>query len=179
MDRRTGGRTQGAVNPEAMQQAGRKISLMMGLILSFFQSLIGNLTSGHFALPSWLLSFAISVAVSWVIGFLVPIGKLGMSAARKAGFAPGTLKARLLQACVSDCIFSPVISLVNVLLAYFNAKSHGAPVSFPGMYLPSLGLSLAAGFVLVFIFQPICAKIALKDLRETRNDTRGSVQPEK
>lgn len=147
---------------EMMKRAGRRISLLMGLILSFFQSLAGQLSSGHFSLPGWLVSFALSVAVSWIIGFLVPMGKVGMSAARRAGFPEGSLKARLLQTLISDLIFSPFITLVNVTLAYRNARGQGAPVNFFGMLLPSLGISLALGFVLVFLFQPICMKLVMK-----------------
>ena len=147
---------------EMMKRTGRKVSLMMGVILSFFQSLAGQLRSGQFSVPGWLISLALSVAVSWIIGFLVPVGKVGMNAVCRAGLERDSLKARLLQTLVSDLIFSPVITLVNVILAYRNARGHGAPVSFFGMLLPSLGISLVLGFVLVFIFQPICMKLAMK-----------------
>ena len=58
-------------------------------------------------------------------------------------------------------LFSPLICLANILLAYRNAVAHGAKVSFPGMFLPSLGIRLALGFVLAFIFLPICKKTVM------------------
>lgn len=150
----------------AMKAAGRKISLLMGLILSFFQSLAGQLFSGHFALPAWLISLAISIPVSWLIGFLVPMGKVSQQVCRKCKCRPGTLKARLAETLVSDLIFTPVLTLVNVTVAYRGAVSHGAKIRFLPMFLSSLGISLALGFVLVFVFQPLCRKWAMKGMPE-------------
>ena len=150
-------------NPEMMKKAGRKISMLMGLILSFFQSLSGQLFSGHFSFPSWLLSLALSIAVSWLIGYIVPMGKVSQNVCTSFRCEPRSLKTRLLETLVSDLIFSPVITLVNVLLAYRGAVSQGAPVRFLPMFLSSLGISLALGFVLIFIFQPLCKKWVLKN----------------
>jgi hypothetical protein len=148
-------------DPARMKSAGRCISMMMGLILSFFQSLASMLLSGHFTLPGWLISLALSVCVSWIIGWLVPMGKVSQSVCQKLKCEPGTLKARLAETLVSDLIFTPFITLANVLLAWRNATAGGAKIPFLPMFLPSLGISLLIGFVLVFIFQPICKKAVL------------------
>ena len=63
-------------DPAKMKTAGRLISMMMGLILSFFQSLAGQLRSGQFTFQGWIVSLALSIAVSWLIGYIVPMGKV-------------------------------------------------------------------------------------------------------
>lgn len=155
------------ISPEAAQAkkaVGRKMTLFLGLILSFFQPLVGQLTSGHFTIPGYLLSFAISAVIGLAIGFLVPIGRITRAASAKAKLPKGSLKARLLETMVSNLIFSPILSFVNVFLAYRNASAHApaGTVKFLPMYLPSLGIGLVLGFILVFIFQPLCLKWALK-----------------
>ena len=150
-------------NPEMMKRAGQKISLLMGLILSFFQSLAGQLFSGHFSFPSWLISLALSIAVSWLIGYIVPMRKVSQNVCTSFHCPPRSLKARLLETLVSDLIFSPLITLVNVFLAYRSAVSQGAPVRFLPMYLSSLGISLVLGFILIFLFQPLCMKLVLRN----------------
>ncbi|MBO7662498.1 MAG: hypothetical protein J6U01_03925 [Clostridia bacterium] len=151
----------GRPTPAQMKSAGRFISMLMGLILSFFQSLAGQLFSGHFTLPGWLISLALSICVSWLIGWIVPMGKVSQSLCQKLKCEPGSLKARLAETCVSDLIFTPFITLANVLLAWRNATAGGAKIPFLPMFLSSLGISLLIGFVLVFIFQPLCKKAVL------------------
>ena len=45
---------------KAMKKTGMKMSLCMGITLSFFLSLTGTVTSGHFSVSGWLISFVIS-----------------------------------------------------------------------------------------------------------------------
>ena len=58
---------------KVMKKVGMTISLFMGVAMSFFLSLTGTLTSGHFTIPSWLISFAVSTVISIVIGLLIPM----------------------------------------------------------------------------------------------------------
>ena len=148
-------------DPARMRAAGKAVGMMMGLVMSFFQSLAGQLSSGHFTFPGWIISLALSIAISWVIGYIVPMGKITKNVCTKLKCQPESLKARLAESLISDLLFSPLICLANILLAYRNAAAHGAKVSFPGMFLPSLGISLALGFVLAFIFLPICKKTVM------------------
>ncbi len=150
-------------NPAAMKSAGRKISLMVGIILSFFQSLIGQLRSGHFALPAWLLSLAVSIVVSFLISYVVPIRKIFQNVCTSWKCKPGTLKARLLETLVSDLVFTPLLTLVNVFIAWRGAVSQGARIPFLPMYLSSLWVSLLVGYVLAFFCQPLCMKLVLKN----------------
>ena len=52
--------------------------------MSVLLSLLGNLMSGRFSLIGFLISTAVSIAVSLVIGFLLPMQKVGSAACRKA-----------------------------------------------------------------------------------------------
>ncbi len=146
----------------AMKRVGRKVSLLMGITLSFFLSLVGNLTSGHFVLPLWLISFAVSTAVSLLIGFIVPTKKVTDGVCGKLGLAPRTLASRCVESFMSDLIYTPLITLIMVGIAYAVATQHGAPLHFLPMFLHSLVISLVVGFVLIFIFMPLYIKLALK-----------------
>jgi len=147
-------------DPAKMRTAGRLISMMMGFILSFFQSLAGQLRSGHFSFSGWMISLALSIGISWLIGYIVPMGKVSRNICRKLKCPEGSLKARIAESAVSDLIFSPFITLANIFLARRNIPANAKPTFF-SMYISSLLISLAIGFVLVFIFQPICKKFVL------------------
>ena len=147
---------------KAMKKAGMKISVCMGLVMSFFLSLTGNLTSGHFTMPRFLLSFLISTIISLVIGFLVPMARINAGIEKRMGAAPGDIRARLLESLVSDLIYTPVITLAMVSLAYFTAmrQSGGmAQLSFLPMFLKSLGICFVVGYILIFVFMPVFVKM--------------------
>lgn len=145
-----------------MKSVGLKMSMMMGATLSFCLSLAGNLASGHFTLLGFLLSFAASLAISLIIGFVVPMGKVTAAVDARLGLKPGTLPARAVNAVVSDLIYSPVITLAMVFLAWKRATANGAAMPFWPMYGRSLVLSLAIGFVLSFVLMPVYLKLATK-----------------
>ena len=150
------------MNPEVMKKIGMKMNILMGVSLSFGLSLVGNLTSGHFTVPGFLISFVTSMILSLIIGFVVPIRKITGNALRKRGLKEGETKAKLLDSCISDLIYTPIITLLMVFLAYSQAKRGGAPVSFLSMFLPSLIISLIVGFILIYILQPVYLKLLLK-----------------
>jgi hypothetical protein len=150
---------------EQMRKIGRSISIKMAVTMSFFLSLVGNLTSGHFTLMGFLTSFLISLVISMVIGLLIPIGKLGGAACRAAKLRQGTLGARLMESLVSNLIFTPIMTLIMVFLAYkaVMKQSGGmAPISFGSMFLHSLIICFIVGYVLIFIVQPLFFKQAMK-----------------
>ena len=157
---------------EQMKKVGRSISIKMAVTMSFFLSLVGNLTSGHFSLVGFLTSFLISLVISILIGLLVPIGKLGGAACRAAKLKQGSLGARLMESLVSDLIFTPIMTLIMVFLAY-NAvmKQSGgmAQISFGGMFFSSLIICFIVGYVLIFIVQPLFFRQAMKKYGKERN----------
>lgn len=147
---------------QTMRKIGKQMSVLMGLTLSFVLSLVGNLHSGHFTLPGFLMSFALSAVIALAIGFIVPIGKLNQDLQKRLGLPANALKTRILSSLMTDLIYTPVITLSMVYLAYSNARRMGAPVSFAGMFVPSLLLSLVIAFFLSFFLEPIFMKYLMR-----------------
>ena len=145
---------------EQRKKVGQKMSLIMGVTLSFMLSLTGTLSSGHFTLPGFLLSFAVSTLLALVIGFLLPMHRVNAWLTKTFRLQPGDLKTRVIRTLVSDLIYTPVITFVMVLIAWRNAVTHGAKPAFGQMYFSSLLLSLAVAFVLVYFLKPVFIKIA-------------------
>ena len=145
-----------------MKKVGREMSLLMGTTLSFFLSLTGNLSSGKFTFSGFFISFLASLAISLIIGFLVPMSKVNASLDKKLGLKPGKLSTRLFESLVSDLIYTPLITVAMVTLAYRRAVSHGAKLSYLPMLGRSLVISLLVGYVLIFVFMPFFLKIVLK-----------------
>ena len=99
------------------------MSLLMGVTLSFFMSLIGTLTSGHFTFVTWLISFLISFVISLVIGFLVPLPKIDAAVCRKMKLRPHSVQANLMSALISNTIYTPIMSVVMVLIMVGSANA--------------------------------------------------------
>ncbi len=147
---------------QMMKKIERRMSILMGVSLSFCLSLLGNLTSGHFTLPGFLISFAVSTLISLIIGFLVPMKKVGDSLANALHLKPRSLPAHCAESFVSDLIYTPVITLAMVALAWKMATSHGAQMPFLPMFLHSLVLSMIVGYVLIFILMPVFFKLTTR-----------------
>ena len=153
------------MNPEAAKRIGLKMNIAMGLLMSFSMSLIGNLTSGHFQIIGFLISFVISTIISIIIGFIIPMGKLGAALCKLCRFKQGSFEARTLESIVSDLIYTPILTAIMVGLAYMMVmKQSGgmAPVTYGQMFLGSFFICLGAGFVIIFIFQPMFLKAFMK-----------------
>lgn len=147
-----------------MRRAGQKMSLYMGVTLSFILSLVGTLSSGHFTVPGWLISFVCSTIIALIIGFVVPMGKISRDLTEKLNLDPESVPAKLLKALVSDLIYTPLITLAMVYMAYRQASAHGAPVNFWGMFLPSLLLSLVVAYFCIYFIEPIFLKKVMRDM---------------
>jgi hypothetical protein len=153
------------MNPESAKRVGLKMNIAMGLLMSFSMSLIGNLTSGHFQIIGFLISFVISTIISIIIGFIIPMGRLGAALCKMCRLKQGSMGARVLESIVSDIIYTPVLTAIMVGLAYMMVmKQSGgmAPVTYGQMFLGSFFICLGAGFVIIFIFQPIFLKMFMK-----------------
>ena len=145
------------------------MSLLMGLTLSFCLSLTGLLSSlgkteytvSRF-IVSLLINFAVSFAISMAIGLFVPMKKVNDSLDKKLGLQPGKLGTRLFDSLISDLIYTPVITLTMVFIAYKQATGHGAKMPFLPMFLGSLALCFTAAFILIFFLTPVYMKTALK-----------------
>ena len=145
-----------------MKKVGRKISIIMGLTMSFCMSLIGNLTSGHFSVPGFLISFVISAAICLAIGFFVPVGQIAHNTCEKRGLERGSLSARCLESLITDVFFSPIMTVAMTSYAYMMSKKHDYDMKFLPAFISSLCIGLVVCFILAFIFAPIYLRIAMK-----------------
>lgn len=162
----------GAPDPKAMKKVGLLMNIFMGVTMSIFLSFVGNfigfLQSGKFSVIGYLIGVGISTVISIILGFIVPIKKIGDGAVRAAKLQPHSIKARLLESLISDCIYTPVLSLCMVAYEYFSSRAH-APAEalehMPGFFQMFFGSFLACmvvGFILIFIFMPVYLGLAMK-----------------
>ena len=122
-----------------MKKVGRKMSMLMGITLSFCMSLIGNITSGNFKVPALVTSFLV-----------------------RLGLEEHSLGARCIESLVADLIFTPVMTVAMVSFAYMMAKKHDEAMPYVPALLRSLGIGLVLGFMLAFVLTPVYLKIAMK-----------------
>lgn len=150
-----------------MKKIGITMNILMGVTLSFFLSLIGNLTAeGGFKTVPFLASFALSTVISLIIGFIVPMRKIEGGAVRAMGMKEHSLPAALVSALISDLIYTPVITLAMIALARKMAvkMSHGNAElpPFGVMFLKSLVISLIAAYIIILIATPVYLKLSKK-----------------
>lgn len=149
-----------------MRTIGIKMNILMGITMSFVLSLVGTLMGGHFTVISWLLSFAISLLISLAIGFIIPIKKVSDSACNKFKVVPESMKGNLVSACVSDLIYTPIITIIMVVVMLNNAAKHAPQGMVPPVskVLPgSLLVCFVVGYIVIFIIQPLFLKMLLKN----------------
>ncbi len=150
---------------EQMRKIGRDMSIKMGVTMSLCLSLIGTLTSGHFTIMGFLMSFVASTVLSLIIGFIVPMSKLSTACLNSMKMRRGTMPARLMESLISDLIYTPIMTLAMVGLAFFMArKQSGGMMQTPflAMFIPSLIICLIAGYIIIFIIQPVFLKQTMK-----------------
>lgn len=145
-----------------MKKIGRQMSLMMGVTLSLVLSFVGVFTSGQFTLPAFIMSFLESLVISLIIGMLVPMKKVGDAVCDKAGVTGKPLACRALESLVSDLIYTPIITVVMVFMAYKQATKHGAPLKFAPMLGESMVVSLVVAYLFIFLVTPNYMKFIMK-----------------
>ena len=144
-----------------MNTIGKHMNIAMGVALSFCLSLVGNLTSGHFTATGFLSSFVLSVIVSLLIGVCVPLGRITEHICKH--MQRGTLGRRCTESLISDLVYTPVMTLLMVILAWFGTTRHGGSMPFIPALVKAEIISLIVGFVLIFIFQPLFLRQILKE----------------
>ena len=150
-----------------MKKIGITMNILMGVTLSFFLSLTGNLMAEDgFKLPAFLASFALSTVISLLIGFAVPMRRIESGAVRAAGLDERSLPARLVSALISDLIYTPVITFAMVILARkMTMKMSGGHAQLPpfgAMFLKSLIISLIVAYFIILIVTPIYLRLSMK-----------------
>ncbi len=103
------------------------MGVTMSICLSFVGNFMGFLQSGKFSLVGYLISVSISTVISVIIGLLIPMKKIGDAAVRAAELKPFTVKAKLLEALISDCIYTPILTASMVAYEYFTMRAHASP----------------------------------------------------
>ena len=148
-----------------MKRIGRRISILMGITLSFFNSLVANLflAKEGFKIGAFLISFGISLVVSILIGLIVPIKKIHDSVVRKFHLKPGSLGANAVEALVSDLIYTPIMTLVMTLVAWImaNKQNPNADIPYLPMFLKGLAVCFIVGYILAFIFAPLYTRLVV------------------
>lgn len=147
---------------KAMKKIGLQMSVLMGVSLSFCLSLSGNALSGHFTMQGFAISFAASTALSLLIGFAVPVKPLSDKICDALSLRPRTLPRSVAESLVSDCVYTPLITLLMVFLAWKSASAHGAHIPFAPMFLHSLATSMIIGFVLILILMPVFLRLVFR-----------------
>ena len=150
---------------EKMRKVAIGMSVRMALVMSFFMSLVGTLTSGHFTLVSFFVSFLLSAMIALAMGFVIPVGKISENFTRKRGMQPGRLSTRCVEALIFDLIYTPVITLAMVGFFFFVAMQQSggnAQLHFLPMYFHAFIILFAVGFILIFLIQPLFFKSLLK-----------------
>ena len=155
--------------PQEMRKIGTRMSILMGITISFFLSLIGMLSSGHFTIPGFIMNFLVSLVISLLIGFLVPMKKLSDGLTAKCGLKPRSLLTHLLESLVSDLLYTPIITFAMVFLNYKIAVSHGAVLSFWPMFLPSLFICFICGYFLILLFMPVYLTFVTRSIQKEKN----------
>ena len=145
-----------------MRKIGLQMSVLMGVSLSFCLSLSGNALSGHFTMKGFVISFAASTALSLLIGFAVPVKPLSDRICDALSLRPRSIPRSIAESLVSDFLYTPLITLLMVFLAWKSASVHGAQIPFAPMFLHSLVTSMIIGFVLILMLMPVFLRIVLK-----------------
>ena len=169
------------MDKKAMKGVMVKMTVLMGLTMSLVLSLVGSVLgmvhSGSFSVPGWFISFFISLIISLIIGFLIPVKKVTDSVCKKAGAEPASPKGNLLGALISDFIYTPVITVIMVMV-----NVNGARRSMPaevlaeavaqgraptvGRILPlSLIVCFIVGFIVIAVIQPVFLKMLTRNLK--------------
>lgn len=148
-----------------MKTVGILMSVFMGITLSFCLSLLGNLLAeGGFKPIVFIISFIASTLISLVIGFIVPMRKI--STAITKNMNPRGIGAKLVDALVSDIIYTPIITLAMIVLVRFmaNKMTNGQAQlpPFAVMFLSSLVISLVVAFIIILIVTPLFMMLSFK-----------------
>ncbi len=135
----------------------QKLSIFLGISVAFVSSIVGPLSSGHFSILSFIVTFFISTVISVLIGVFVPFGRIVRKITRN--FRDFSLKKRALVSLIYDLIFTPFTGTMMVIMAYNNVSKHGAPVTFLSMFIRSVCMIVIIGYVVIFILFPVYCKM--------------------
>ena len=146
------------------------ISTVMGLVAAFLLIKTNpNALMASSATQIYVSNILLSLLLGFVVAFVVPLGRIGNSLARKAGAVPPSIKYILINAIPLAVGNTVIISLPLSFVGVFNARRHLPPETlehlppFPIMWLGSwfklLIPTLIISYILSVILAPIVARI--------------------
>lgn len=156
-------------NPQAMKmkQVGFFMNVSMGITVSLILSTHGVLASGHFSVPTLIMSMVISCILALCIGFFLPVNQV------KEKFTGGMkMPAKhFVGNIITNIFYVLIITSVNttlmILLARHNMDINNVPPSIPRPeLLKVLPRSLISSFIVSYIvtlfIEPLYLKMAFK-----------------
>lgn len=156
-------------NPQAMKmkQVGFFMNVAMGVTVSIILSTHGVVSSGHFTVPTLLISMAISCILALCIGFFLPVRQV------KEKFTGGMkMPAKhIIGNIITNIFYVLIITSVNttlmILLARHNMDINNVPPHIPRPeVLKALPRSLLSSFIVSYIvtlfIEPFYLKLAFK-----------------
>ncbi len=146
-----------------MDKVGKQMNIYMGVTLSLCLSLAGTLTSGHFTVSGLIIGFVVGTVISIALGYLIPIKKITDTVCEKMEVEENTGAGRCISALVSDVLFTPIITLVMVILAYVNTVSHGGSMPFVPAFIKSFVVCFAVGYAVIFLVTPLFLRLAIRN----------------
>lgn len=150
------------------KKIGRFISLTMGPFVSLCMGTQGVLLSGHFSVPAWILSVAVSVTLAVCIGLFVPVKRFSKGiSSRIRNRILSVLADNALTNIVYTIIIATAVPSLMVVLARIQMDSAGVPPSVPRpSILAALPHSWISGFILAMlltlVLEPVFVRIARK-----------------
>ena len=98
------------------------------------------------------------------VSLLYKIKPISDRVAEKMHLRPKTFGRRCMDALIADVIYTPVMTLLMVGLAYFMSAKNGNPIPVPFilMFLKSFAISMIVGFIMAYIFQPLFLGMLIK-----------------
>ena len=87
--------------------------------------------------------------------------KVNAALGRVFKLQPRTPKANLVQSVVTNLIYTPLLTTVLVVFAYFVQIPEGHKPPFLPMYLHSMVICLVVAQVLIFVCVPLILKLVL------------------
>lgn len=100
--------------PEQMKKNARKLSLLMGIMISLSLTIIG-LCQAHSLTPGNIVfNFVISFSIMSIIGYFFNTGAISMKILNEHDIDPRSIKGRLLMALIIALINSPAMTFIMV-----------------------------------------------------------------
>lgn len=92
----------------------------MGLTMSISLVTLGNIMSfiksGRFNPVGYLISLFVGIILSYTLGALVPMKKIGDAVNKKLHLVPHKLPGRLVQSLISSVLYTPILCFLGVYL---------------------------------------------------------------